>query len=46
MDVWLFWELIRLWSAQQGHTDGQTPDEQMDSQEEEAEELIQNVDTP
>lgn len=38
-------EIIRLWSAQQGHTDG-PPDEQMGSQEEEADEAIQNVDAP
>lgn len=39
-------EFIRLWSAQQGHTDG-PPDEQMGGQEEKAEEeAIQSVDAP
>lgn len=38
-------EIIRLWSARRGHTDG-PPDEQMDSQEEKVEEVIQIVDTP
>lgn len=38
-------EIIRLWSAQQGRADGPS-DEQMGSQEEKAEVLIQNVDTP